>query len=59
MAHRSAAVTLAASDSSRVVAFTIGGLSHGTKYSYRLVATGTYGHSAGRSRSFKTAKHTK
>lgn len=59
LAHHTASVELAASDSSQHVAFTIGGLSRGAKYRYRLVATGSYGHSVGRSRSFKTAAHKK
>lgn len=57
--HRTAVLTLAASNSSTRVALTVGGLRRGTRYTYKLVATGTYGHSAGRSRSFKTAKHAK
>ena len=56
--HRSKTVALVAGKSSRHVALTIGGLSHGTRYMYRLVATGTYGNATGSSRSFKTtARH--
>jgi hypothetical protein len=57
LAHRTASVELNASTSSQRVRLTIGDLRRGTKYTYRLVATGSYGHSAGRSRSFKTTAH--
>jgi hypothetical protein len=56
LSHRSKTRQLAASKTSHAVALSIGGLSSGTKYIYRLVATGKYGHSAGASRTFKVAK---
>jgi hypothetical protein len=56
LSHQSKTMRLAASKSSQAVAVSIGGLSRGTTYSYRLVATGKYGHSAGVSRTFRVAK---
>jgi hypothetical protein len=56
LSHRSKMRQLAASKTSHAVALSVGGLSGGTKYIYRLVATGKYGHSAGASRTFKVAK---
>jgi hypothetical protein len=56
LSHRSKTMRLGASKTSHAVALSIGGLSAGTRYAYRLVASGRYGHSAGASRTFKVAK---
>ncbi|MGH3263545.1 MAG: hypothetical protein ACRDNS_16300 [Trebonia sp.] len=59
LTHHTKMVALAASQASQQAVLTVGGLSRGTKYSYRLVATGTYGHATGRKRSFKTTNRKK